>query len=107
MAWSPYFFLDDDFFAEWDLLLDLPDLDEELLPLLPLPRRALRSGTGRIRAGGVDRAVTFRPIDPGEAAVQDDVDAAYHEKYDRYGARIVNTVVGPQAHRSTLRLDPR
>jgi len=73
----------------------------------PWYRRALRSGTGRVRAGGVDRAVAFTHIDPSDSAVQERVDAAYHAKYDRYGARIVNTVVGAVAHQSTLRLEAR
>ena len=45
-------------------------------------RRALSSGEGRIRAGGVERDVAFE--EPG-AAVDADLHAAYHAKYDRYG----------------------
>lgn len=69
----------------------------------PWFRRAQVSGAGRIRAGGVERDVTF-----GEpsADVHVAVDAAYHAKYDRYGERIVGTVVGPQVVATTLRLDP-
>ena len=67
-------------------------------------QRALSSGTGRIRAGGIERDVTFE--EPG-AAVDAPVDAAYHAKYDRYGPSIVGTVVSPEAARSTLRLVPR
>lgn len=73
----------------------------------PWYRRALRSGTGRVLAGGVERAVAFTHIDAGDPDVQSAVDAAYHAKYDRYGPRIVGTVVGATAHQSTLRLDPR
>jgi hypothetical protein len=73
----------------------------------PWYRRAVRSGAGRVRVGGVDQPVTFTRIDPADTAVQDAVDAAYHAKYDRYGARIVGSVVGDVARRSTLRLDPR
>ena len=65
--------------------------------------RALASGEGRIRAGGVERDVTFERPD---ASVDDAIDAAYHAKYDRYGPRIVGTVVGPDAARTTLRLVP-
>jgi hypothetical protein len=64
-------------------------------------RRALSSGQGRIRAGGVERDVAFE--EPG-AAVDADVHAAYHAKYDRYGPAMVGTVVSPEAARSTLRL---
>ena len=67
-------------------------------------QRALSSGEGRIRAGGVERHVTFE--EPG-AAVDAALHAAYHEKYDRYGPSIVGTVVSPEAARSTLRLVPR
>ncbi len=31
-----------------------------------------------------------------------DIDAAYHSKYDRYGPRIVGSVVGPDAEAVTL-----
>lgn len=42
---------------------------------------------------------------PTEA--QDDIDAAYHAKYDRYGSRIVGSVTGPDAHSVTVRLVPQ
>lgn len=71
----------------------------------PWYRRALRAGVGRIQAGGVERAVTFTHLAEDDLVTQDAVDAAYHAKYDRYGPKIVGTVVGEVAHRSTLRLD--
>jgi hypothetical protein len=64
-------------------------------------RRALASGTGRIRAGGVERAVTFEAADDHAA-----IDAEYHAKYDRYGARIVGSVVSAQSHAATFRVVP-
>ncbi len=67
-------------------------------------RRALSSGEGRIRAGGVERDVAFEEPD---AAADPDLHAAYHAKYDRYGPAMVGTVVSPEAARSTLRLVPR
>ncbi len=67
-------------------------------------RRAKASGAGRIRAGGVERDVTFTTAAPGAHAA---IDAAYHSKYDRYGPAIVGTVVGDQAATTTLRLVPR
>jgi hypothetical protein len=67
-------------------------------------RRAVASGTGRICAGGIERHVTFATADPG---LHGDVDAAYHAKYDRYGPRIVGTVVGADAADVTIRLSPR
>jgi len=70
----------------------------------PWFQRALRSGEGRIRAGGVERDVAFEVPGP---EVADGVTAAYHAKYDRYGPRIVGTVVSAEAARSTLRVVPR
>lgn len=69
----------------------------------PWFQRALRSGEGRIRAGGVERDVSFEQPGP---KVAEDVSAAYHAKYDRHGATMVGTVVSPEAARSSLRLVP-
>ncbi len=66
-------------------------------------RSAHTSGQGRIRAGGLERDITFEQ--PG-SAVDADLDAAYHAKYDRYGPRVVGTVVSPEAARLTLKLVP-
>jgi hypothetical protein len=70
----------------------------------PWYRRARASGIGRIRAGGGEHDVSF-----GEAGadVHAAIDAAYHAKYDQYGPRIVDTVVGNQAAAVTVRLLPR
>ena len=70
----------------------------------PWYRRAKASGTGRIRAGGVECDVTF-----GDAApdVHPAIDAAYHAKYDRYGPAIVGSVVGDKAAAVTVRLVPK
>jgi hypothetical protein len=69
----------------------------------PWYRRAITSGDGRIRAGGVEKDVTF-------AAASDDdqpaIDRAYHTKYDRYGPAIVGGVTGAHAHDLTIRLVP-
>lgn len=70
----------------------------------PWFRRAKTSGEGRVRAGGVERDVTFT-APAGDSSA--DIDAAYHLKYDRYGPRIVGTVVGPHAAPGTLRLVPQ
>jgi hypothetical protein len=69
----------------------------------PWFRRALASGQGRIRAGGVERDVTFEVPDASTGVA---IDAAYHAKYDQYGPKLVATVVSPEAARSTLRLVP-
>ncbi len=70
----------------------------------PWYRRAKASGIGRIRAGGLERDVTFADAAPGVHAA---LDAAYHAKYDRYGPKIVGTVVGPAVEAVTIRLMPR
>lgn len=66
-------------------------------------RHAKTSGAGRIRAGGVERDVTF-----GEATADAHtaIDTAYHNKYDQYGPNIVGHVVGPAATAVTIRLIP-
>ena len=46
-------------------------------------RHAIASGTGRIRAGGVERDVSLTQAAP---EVQDKIDAAYHATYGRYGS---------------------
>jgi hypothetical protein len=71
----------------------------------PWFRRALASGRGRIRAGGVERDVEFVHLDAADP-VHADIDAAYHAKYDQYGPAIVGSVTGDHATHITLRLDP-
>jgi len=66
-------------------------------------RRALASGTGRIRAGGVERDARFAAADRALAPA---IDAGYHAKYDRYGPRFVAPVTGPAAHDVTLQVIP-
>jgi hypothetical protein len=73
-------------------------------PNNPWFRRAKASGAGRIRAGGLERDVTFAEPAPGVHAA---IDVAYHSKYDRYGPRIVGSVVGPEAEAVTIKLVPR
>jgi hypothetical protein len=67
-------------------------------------RRARASGAGRIRYAGVERDVTFEEPEPG---VDEALNAAYHAKYDRFGPRLVATVVSDEAARYTLKLSPR
>jgi hypothetical protein len=67
-------------------------------------RRARASRAGMIQAGGRSADVAFEDADPGVAEQLHD---AYHAKYDRYGARIVATVVSNEAAAATLRLVPR
>ncbi|MET7398786.1 DUF2255 family protein [Dactylosporangium sp. NPDC005572] len=69
----------------------------------PWYRRARASGIGRIRAGGVERDVTFADA---AADAHAGIDAAYHVKYDRYGPAYVGPVVGAKAAPVTIRLVP-
>lgn len=59
---------------------------------------------GHIRAGGVEKNVSF--VDADEDA-SEEIDAAYRAKYDRYPARVLNTVLTPAARSATIRLVPR
>lgn len=59
---------------------------------------------GRIRAGGVEKDVTFVDADP---QLNDQIDAAYRTKYRRHGARFVKPMVGPEARGATIKLVPR
>ena len=72
-------------------------------PKRPWYRHAQASGAGRIRAGGLGRAVTF---EGANADTHEAIDAAYHAKYDSYGPNIVGHVVGPAAKAVTVRLVP-
>jgi hypothetical protein len=59
---------------------------------------------GRIRAGGIEKDVTFVDADDD---IDDEVDAAYRSKYRRYAASIVGHVVSPEARSATIKLVPR
>ena len=58
---------------------------------------------GRIEAGGVGKDVSFVEADPG---IDDQIDAAYHDKYRRYGSP-VRSITSTQARGTTLKLVPR
>ena len=59
---------------------------------------------GRIRAGGVQKDVTF--VDAADD-IDDDVDAAYRAKYRRYAGSILNSVLTVGARSTTTKLVPR
>jgi hypothetical protein len=65
-------------------------------------RRAAASQQGRIRAGRIERDVSF--CEPGDAD-RHAIDDAYRSKYARYAAAYVDPIVSPAA--ATLRLEPR
>jgi hypothetical protein len=58
-----------------------------------------------MEASGRERDVTF--AEPTTRGVHAAIDAAYHSKYDRYGPRIVGSIVGPKAEPVTILLQPR
>jgi hypothetical protein len=68
--------------------------------------RARTSGAGRFTIGSLEAAVTFEVVRPQDVTLHARLDAAYHAKYDRYGPRIVGSVVGPVAAQATLRVAP-
>ena len=60
---------------------------------------------GHIRAGGVDKDVTF--VEEAAPDLNDQIDAAYRTKYRRYAASIISTIVSPEARSATIKLVPR
>ena len=56
-----------------------------------------------IRAGGVEKDVHLVETDD----MNDEIDAAYRDKYHRYAESIVASVISPQARAAMLRLVPR
>lgn len=66
-------------------------------------RRAASGGTGRIRAGGVERDVTFSTPGPD---IHTDLDVEYRRKYGHYPVEYVDPVVGPIAATATLLVTP-
>lgn len=59
---------------------------------------------GHIRAGGVEKDVTFVDADPG---INDQLDAAYRTKYRQSGGTYVDPMVTPEARATTIKLVPR
>ena len=59
---------------------------------------------GHIRAGGVEKDVHFVEADDD---INDEVDAAYRNKYRRYDASVVDPLFTPEARAATLELVPR
>ncbi|HEU4743855.1 MAG TPA: DUF2255 family protein [Anaerolineales bacterium] len=60
---------------------------------------------GHIRAGGVDKDVTF--VQEPDININEQLDAEYRAKYRRYAASIINTVVSPEARSAPIKLIPR
>jgi hypothetical protein len=59
---------------------------------------------GHIRAGGVEKDVTFVDADH---YIDDELDPTYRTKYRRYAANIISSIVSPNARAATIKLVPR
>jgi hypothetical protein len=68
-------------------------------------RAAQARREGRIRAGGVEKDVTF--VEENDPGVNDQIDAAYRAKCRGHGASYVNAMVAPEARVTTIKLTPR
>jgi hypothetical protein len=60
---------------------------------------------GHIRAGGVEKDVTF--MEEVGPEVNDKIDAAYRTKYRRYAASIISSIISLEARSATIKLVPR
>jgi len=60
---------------------------------------------GHIRAGGVDKDVTF--VEEADPEINEQIDAAYRTKYRRYAASIISHITSPEARSATIKLVPR
>jgi hypothetical protein len=68
-------------------------------------RGARQRADGQIRAGGLEKDVRFE--DAGDAALNDQIDAAYRSKYLHHGAQWVDPMVAAEARSTTIKLIPR
>ena len=59
---------------------------------------------GHIRAGGVDKDVTF--VEEANPSINSQIDAAYHDKYGNFPSA-VGHIVNPVARSATIKLVPR
>ena len=67
----------------------------------PWFRRAVESGEGRVRAGGLERDVAF---EAGHPALASAITAAFAAKYGHYHQSIVDPVISTESEGATLRL---
>jgi hypothetical protein len=72
-------------------------------PTGPWFRGTHSQGEGHIRAGGVDKDVSFVFLDADDE-VTGQIDAAYRDKYQRYAGPILNSVLTPVARAATIEL---
>ena len=67
-------------------------------------RAAERSQEGRIRAGGIEKDVSF--VAETDSGINDQIDAAYRTKYGRY-PRYVAPMVTTEVRSTTIKLVPQ
>ena len=60
---------------------------------------------GHIRAGGVDKDVTF--VEETDVNINNQIDTAYATKCRRYAATIISHIISPEARAATIKLVPR
>ncbi|HSL47069.1 MAG TPA: DUF2255 family protein [Anaerolineales bacterium] len=60
---------------------------------------------GHIRAGGIDKDVTF--VEESASEVNDQIDRAYGAKYGRYAASIISHMTSSGPRSATIKLVPR
>jgi len=68
-------------------------------------RAAQAHRAGRIRAGGVEKEVTF--VDETDPGINDEIDAAYRTKYRGYSGQYVDPMVAAEARGTSTKLVPR
>jgi hypothetical protein len=61
---------------------------------------------GRVWAGGLEKDVTFVPVNPDDE-VNDQIDEGYRSKYGAYAASIINHMLTPDVKAATIQLVPR
>ena len=68
-------------------------------------RATLVRHEGHVKAGGIDKDVTF--VTEADGGINDRIDAAYRTKYRGHGARYVDPMVAATARATTIKLVPR
>lgn len=59
---------------------------------------------GHIRAGGIEKDVTF--VEESDSNINDQIDTVYATKYRRYAASIISHINGSEAQAATIKLVP-
>ena len=59
---------------------------------------------GCVRAGGVEKDVTF--VEEPDYDINDQIDGVYRTKYGHYAASIISSIISPEARSATIKLVP-